>query len=125
MKDSAAQRWILRSYIVLVFMFVFTPILTSFVFSFNSDRFPTLPLGQFTTHWYQLAFTDPDIWDAFRVSVIVSLTVAFLATILGFCTAYTDYRYNFFGKPVNLALSLLPPTIPLVIMGLAMLALLA
>jgi len=124
-KDSAAQRWILRSYIVLVFMFVFTPILTSFVFSFNSDRFPTLPLGNFTTHWYQLAFTDPDIWDAFRVSVIVSLTVAFLATILGFCTAYTDYRYNFFGKPVYLALSLLPPTIPLVIMGLAMLALLA
>ncbi|SVA89269.1 uncharacterized protein METZ01_LOCUS142123, partial [marine metagenome] len=35
---------VLRCYIVLVFVFVFTPILTSFVFSFNSDRFPTLPL---------------------------------------------------------------------------------
>ena len=125
MKDSRVQHWVLRCYIVLVFVFVFTPILTSFVFSFNSDRFPTLPLGHFTTHWYQLAFTDADIWDAFRVSVIVSLSVASLSTVLGFCTAYTDYRYNFFGKPAYLALSLLPPTIPLVIMGLAMLALLA
>jgi spermidine/putrescine transport system permease protein len=124
-KDSRFQHWVLRSYIVLVFLFVFTPILTSFVFSFNSDRFPTLPLGHFTTHWYQLAFTDADIWDAFKVSMIVSLSVATLATVLGFCTAYTDYRYNFFGKPAYLALSLLPPTIPLVIMGLAMLALLA
>jgi len=113
------------AYIALVFIFIFLPILTSFVFSFNSERFPTIPLGHFTTHWYTLAFTDPDIWDAFRVSGIVSLSVAFLATTLGFCTAYTDYRYNFFGKPVYLALSLLPPTIPLVIFGLAMLALLA
>ena len=113
------------AYIALVFIFIFLPILTSFVFSFNSERFPTIPLGHFTTHWYTLAFTDPDIWDAFRVSGIVSLSVAFLATTLGFCTAYTDYRYNFTGKALYLSLALLPPTIPLVIMGLAMLALLA
>ncbi|MDE0971639.1 MAG: ABC transporter permease [Arenicellales bacterium] len=112
-------------YVALVFVFVFLPILTSFVFSFNSERFPTIPLGHFTLHWYTLAFTDADVWDAFRVSLIVSLSVAFIATFLGFCTAYTDYRYNFFGKSAYLALSLLPPTIPLVIMGLAMLALLA
>ena len=35
------------------------------------------------------------------------------------------FGYRFFGKNVYLALALLPPTIPLVIMGLAMLALLS
>ena len=48
--------------------------------------------------------------------------VSVVATFIGFCTAYTDYRYRFFGKGAYLALALLPPTIPLVIMGLAMLA---
>jgi len=42
--------------------------------------------------------------------------------VIGFCTAYTDFRYGFRFKTAYLALALLPPTIPLVIMGLAMLA---
>jgi spermidine/putrescine transport system permease protein len=59
------------------------------------------------------------------VSLTVSISVGVLSTVIGFCTAYTDFRYRFFGKNVYLALALLPPTIPLVIMGLAMLALLS
>ena len=125
MSQGNSKSLLLRGYVVLVFIFVFTPIVTSFIFSVNSDRFPTIPLGHFTTHWYETIFADPDVWDAFRVSGIVSITVAILATFIGFCTAYTDYRYNFTGKALYLSLALLPPTIPLVIMGLAMLALLA
>ncbi|MDE0920861.1 MAG: ABC transporter permease [Arenicellales bacterium] len=118
-------RLFLHLYVCAVFVFVFLPIITSFVFSFNSDRFPSLPLGHFTTHWYRTIFSDSDVWDAFGVSAIVSASVAVLSTFIGFCTAYTDYRFNFRGKSIYLALALLPPTIPLVIMGLAMLALLS
>ena len=116
---------VLRFYSVLIFAFVFAPIVASFVFSFNSDRFPTIPLGEFTWHWYITIFNDPDVWEAFRVSLTVAISVALLATFIGFCTAYTDFRYRFFGKNLYLAMALLPPTIPLVIMGLAMLALLS
>jgi spermidine/putrescine transport system permease protein len=115
----------LRLYIGVVFAFVFAPILASFVFSFNSDRFPTIPLGHFTLKWYQTIFSDPDVWDAFANSVVVALTVSVISTFIGFCTAYTDFRFRFRGKSAYLALALLPPTIPLVIMGLAMLALLS
>lgn len=111
-----------RLYLALVFLFVFAPILASVVFSFNSERFPTIPLGSFTFHWYQTAFSDPDVWDAFRTSLVVSVSAASLSTAIGFATAYTDFRYGFAWKPAYLALALLPPTIPLVIMGLAMLA---
>jgi spermidine/putrescine transport system permease protein len=58
---------------------------------------------------------------AFRNTIIVGLTVSVIATTLGFAAAYTDYRYRFAGKQVYLALALLPPTIPVVILGLAML----
>lgn len=112
----------LRLYVVVVFCFVFAPIVASFVFSFNSDRFPTVPLGHFTLHWYETILADPDVWDALRVSLITSVTVSVISTFIGFCAAYTDFRYQFFGKSAYLALALLPPTIPLVIMGLAMLA---
>ena len=91
---SKAYNGLFYFYIALVFVFVFLPILTSFVFSFNSERFPTIPLGNFTLNWYSLAFTDADVWDAFRVSLIVSLSVAFIATFLGFCTAYTCLLYT-------------------------------
>jgi spermidine/putrescine transport system permease protein len=111
-----------RAYLAALFLFVFAPIVTSMVFSFNSDRFPTVPLGHFTLHWYETAFARPEVWEAFRNSIIVALSAATLSTALGFVTAYTDFRYGFRFKSGYLALALLPPTIPLVIMGLAMLA---
>ncbi|MGB0843902.1 MAG: ABC transporter permease [Alphaproteobacteria bacterium] len=112
----------LRGYTVLLFVFVFAPIVFSVIFSFNSARFPTIPLETFTFHWYQKIWADPDVWEALLNSLIVSVCTAVLATILGFCTAYTDYRFNFLFKNAYLALVLLPPTIPLIIMALAMLA---
>lgn len=122
------NRWInlaLRVYMVAVFAFIFTPIAASFVFSFNSDRFPSLPLGEFTIQWYQSIAADPGVWEAFRNSVRVGVTVSVISTVIGFAAAYTDYRYRFFGKSVYLAFALLPPTIPVVIMGVAMLAFLS
>jgi spermidine/putrescine transport system permease protein len=116
------NRTVARLYLIALFAFVFAPILTSMVFSFNSDRFPTVPLGHFTLHWYETAFSRPEVWTAFRNSAVVALCAAALSTALGFATAYTDFRYGFRWKPAYLALALLPPTIPLVIMGLAMLA---
>jgi len=121
MKDTLLT-WSLRGWLALVFVFIFAPIVFSIIFSFNSDRFPSIPLGSFTTHWYETILADPDIREAALNSIIVSLSSCVLATILGFCTAYSDYRFNFRFKGPYLALVLLPPTIPLIIMALAMLA---
>ena len=122
MRLGTAVCWI---YVAALFAFVFAPIVTSMVFSFNSDRFPTMPLGHFTTEWYETAFARPEVWTAFRNSIVVAASAAALSTFVGFATAYTDFRYGFRFKSAYLALALLPPTIPLVILGLAMLAWLA
>lgn len=109
-------------YLAALFLFIFAPIAASFIFSFNSDRFPTLPLGSFTTDWYARAFSRPEVWQAIANSLIVAGVTSVLATCIGFATAYTDFRYGFRFKTAYLALALLPPTLPLVILGLAMLA---
>jgi spermidine/putrescine transport system permease protein len=81
-----------------------------------------LPLGSFTWHWYDKVYNDPDVWDAIKTSIMVAFATSILATFIGFCTAYTDFRYEFKFKNAYLALALLPPTIPLIILALAMLA---
>ncbi|MCP5074094.1 MAG: ABC transporter permease [Rhodobacteraceae bacterium] len=122
MKENRGLTWALGLYVGALFIFVFSPILFSVVFSFNSARFPTIPLESFTLKWYETIWNDPDVWAAVRTSIIVSFSSSALATALGFATAYSDYRYNFRFKGAYLALVLLPPTIPLIIMALAMLA---
>lgn len=114
--------WALKVYIVLAYAFVFAPIAASFVFSFNSDRFPSIPLGEFSLDWYRAVAVDPLVWEGLRNTLFVGVIVGVVSTALGFGAAYTDYRYRFFGKQVYLALALLPPTIPVIILGLAMLA---
>jgi len=121
MRRSPLLSAVLWGYVIAVFVFIFAPIVVSFIISFNSDRFPTLPLGHFSTEWYEAIAEDPTLWPAFERTLIVGVTTAVIATALGFCAAYTDYRFRFFGKHVYLALVLLPPTIPVVILGLAML----
>lgn len=121
-RRNRAVDWALAAYLVLAHGFVFAPIAASFVFSFNSDRFPTIPLGSFSLEWYRAVAADPLVREGARNSLLVSVTVGVVSTALGFGAAYTDYRCKFSGKQVYLALALLPPTIPVVILGLAMLA---
>ncbi len=119
---NRAVDWALMVYIVLAYAFVFAPIAASFVFSFNSDRFPSIPLGHFSLDWYRAVAVDPLVWEGARNTLMVGVVVGVISTALGFGAAYTDYRYRFLGKQVYLALALLPPTIPVIILGLAMLA---
>ena len=86
MKQSKPLNIILAIYVVVIFAFVFAPIIFSMVFSFNSQRFPTIPLGEFSTEWYEKVLADPDIWKAARNSLIVSFSTALIATFLGFCS---------------------------------------
>jgi len=125
MNEHRLINFLLRSFVVLVLIFIFMPIAGSFVFSFNIDRFPSLPLGGFSLHWYETIASDPAVWQAFSNSLMVGVVVSLVSTLLGFTAAYTDFRYQFFGKSIYMALALLPPTIPVVIMGLAMLAFLS
>ncbi len=110
-----------RAYVVLVFAFIFAPIVMSFVFSFSVPRFPSLPLELGSTEWYAQAWASPDIRAAFWRSLVTAAAVGLIATFIGFTAAYTDYRYRFLGKKVYLAMGLTPPMIPVLILGIAML----
>jgi len=115
------MRLVLKGYVVLVFAFIFAPIIVSFVFSFSENRFPTLPLSAVSTIWYQKVLDEPAFAQAFRRSLIVAGFTSAISTFIGFGGAYVDYRYRFFGQKFYVAMGIVPPMIPVLILGVAML----
>ena len=114
-----------RVYILLSILFILMPILTLVVFSFNINRHPRLPWSEFSFIWYEAMWNDPAMQSGFVNSLIVAVCVAAIATFIGFCTAYLDYRFRFRGKIAILAIFFMPPTIPIVILGMVFLVYLA
>ena len=109
------------AFVGLVFAFIYLPIVSLIAFSINSNRFPSLPWTGFSLEWYRDIFSDPTITEAFFLSIVVAAGTAVTATLLGFLGAYADYRWRFRGKQLYLAIIILPPTIPFIVLGLAML----
>ncbi|MCS0503312.1 ABC transporter permease [Ancylobacter mangrovi] len=121
MNANLLRRAALIAWTALVFAFIFAPIVSTVVFSFNADRFPSLPWAGFSLRWYEAIFADASIQRGLTNSLIVAGATSVLATFLGFAAAYVDYRYRFVGKIAYTALVALPPTVPVVILGVAML----
>lgn len=111
--------------IAAIALFIATPMLVIAVFSFDANRFPTIPWGGFSLQWHQAVFEDAMIRDAFLNSLIVGLGTAIIATLLGFAAAYIDYRYMFRGKTLFGLLVAIPPAVPVSILCMAMLAFLS
>lgn len=118
----AVPGWIWLCGLSLVFVILYAPILSALVFSFSADRFSSLDISAFSTRWYEQVFHDARIAAALTNSLIVAAWTALLASLLGFAAAYADFRFRFFAQRAVLGLSLLPPTVPVVVLSLAMLA---
>lgn len=85
MTERSRSRWIdraLKTYGILVYAFLFLPILVVVVFSFNSGRH-VAELTGFSFQWYVTAWTDPFVVRAFRTSISIALTAGLISTVLG------------------------------------------
>ena len=102
-------RMLQRAYVALLFLFIAAPMAVIVVFSFDANRFPTLPWGGFSLDWHRAALADAMIRAAFVNSLVVGFSTAVGATILGFAAAYLDFCHRFFGKRAFVLLVAIPP----------------
>jgi hypothetical protein len=70
------DRYFFSGYMILVFVFLFLPVTTIIIFSFNVDKFASLPWKGFTLDWYRRMVFDTTILEALKNSLIVSTCVA-------------------------------------------------
>ena len=107
----------------LGFVFLYAPIISLIVFSFNESKLVTV-WGGFSTKWYGQLFADPQVLNAGLLSLRVAATSATIALILGtLCgVALTRFR-RFRGKTLLAGLVSAPLVMPDVITGLSLLLL--
>lgn len=102
--------------------FIYVPMLTLFVFSFNSSDLMILPLSGFTFEWYEDLFQDRRLFQALNNSLLVGGASVAIATIAGTGAALVLHRATFPGKSLVQAIVILPIVIPGVMIGLSLLS---
>ena len=80
-----------RLFMVLVFLFLYAPILLLIVFSFNEGNSNTVWTG-FSFHWYKELFDNRIIMYSVYTTLLVSLLATVIATIAGTAAAIGFYN---------------------------------
>ena len=112
----------LTGWAVLVYVFLFAPIVLLVLFSFNANRFGTLPITGWTLHWYSEALSDYQIQQAVKATVQIALEVSAIATIVGTAAAFPLVRARLRFRSALRAGLTLPIMIPGLLIGVGLLS---
>jgi putrescine transport system permease protein len=115
--------WFVIFWLVMVFAFLYAPIISVVVYSFNASRLVTVWAG-WSFKWYGELAKDRQIIDAAILSLEVAAISATLATILGTIAGYVLVRFpKFMGRTAFSGMVNAPLVMPEVITGLSLLLL--
>lgn len=109
---------------LVMFGFMYLPILVLTIYSFNQSRFSSDWQG-FTLTWYVKFFNDSRILAALRGSLTVAVFAVVVAAVLGTLVAVGLARYQFPGKGLYRGMLYLPIIIPDIAIAVATLVFLA
>jgi len=112
-----------RAWMVLIFLFLYLPLLFMVVFSFNSTRQDAVFTG-FSLRWYEALGRDSKIVEGFWLSFQIALATGVLSAVLGTFAAFVLVRYQrFTGRTVFSGMVNAPLVMPEVVIGLSLLLL--
>ncbi len=82
-----------RTYVILIFLFLYAPIATLIVLSFNASK-TRAKWGGFTFRWYLSLFKNQDIMEALVTTLLIALLSSLAATVIGTaaCIAMTGMK---------------------------------
>jgi len=112
---------LIRLYTILVYVWMFTPIVAVVILSFNPQQFGSFPMEGFSFRWYVKLAHNDTILNAFKNSLVLGSLTAIVTTAIGIPAAMAFVRYEFPGKNTLNTLLLTPIMIPEVVLGVALL----
>ena len=116
------ESFIRRFYLVLIFIFLYTPIVTLMIFSFNDSK----SMGKwngFTLRWYSELFQNYRIMNALKYTLIIAVIASIVATIIGTMAAIGIHRMKGFPKKALLNINYLPVLNPDIVTGISLMSL--
>jgi putative spermidine/putrescine transport system permease protein len=118
--ETAWTRLALRIWVVLVLAFLFVPILIIMLYAFNTSTIQSWPLPGFTFKWFPETWNDPEVREAFLLSIRAGLIATAIALVLGTAASFAVHRFRFFGREVVSFVVVLPLALPGIITGMAL-----
>lgn len=116
------ENFIKRFYLFIIFLFLYTPIITLMVFSFNDSKTMGKWTG-FTLKWYQQLFNNHRLMSALYYTVIIALLASIISTIVGTISAIAISQMNKNLKSLILNINYLPVLNPDIVTGIALMSL--
>ncbi len=105
------------------FVFLYVPIISMIIFSFNSSKLVSVWSG-FSVKWYVALFQNEQILQAAKLSLLIAAISASIALVLGTLAAIALTRYRRFkGRSLLTGMVSAPLVMPDIITGLSLLLL--
>lgn len=114
------RQWPLRVIVGGTLLFLYLPLLTLMVFSFNDSRRNVVWEG-FTFKYYVKAFNNESLIQAFANSLTIAFFCTIISVVLGALAAVMLWRFRFPGKTAVEGSMALPIVVPEICLGVAML----
>ncbi len=106
----------------LMLLYLYFPLLLVAILSFNDLPIASFPFRGFTLKWYHEIFSDDVIRRSFVTSIQVACLVSILSVLIAVPGAFAVTRRHFVSKPAYLASVVLPISLPGVVIGFSILA---
>jgi len=102
---------------ILVFAFLFLPLLLIVITSFGTAAAIQFPIKGFTLDWYGNALRSETMLESFKLSLIIGLLATVFALLVGVPASYALARYSVKGKNLIQSFFLSPTVIPGIVVG--------
>jgi spermidine/putrescine transport system permease protein len=114
------RRWPIRLSVGAVLVFLYAPLITLMIFSFNDSKANVVWRG-FTLKYYVKALHNDSLIQAFSNSMVIAFFSTILSLVLGAMAAIVLWRFRFPGKTAFDGALAIPIVVPEICMGVGML----
>ena len=112
-----------KIYIALIIFFLYAPLAVMVVFSFNSSNSTSVFEG-FSLQWYGELFRNSSVLNALGNTLILAVSSAVIATVLGSSAAVGIFSYRKkWKKSVMMSVTNIPMMNPDIVTGISMMLL--
>ena len=107
-----------QTVLAITLVFLFLPLVVLVIYSFNGST--SMQWTGFSLRWYERLLTERGLWTAVRNSVIIALSSAATATVIGTIGAIGVAWYKFKTRSYVQTISFLPMILPEIIIGVSL-----
>jgi spermidine/putrescine transport system permease protein len=111
-----------RIYLIILFAFLYAPVLTLIVFSFNNSKSRANWDG-FTLKWYGQLFQDKQIMSSLYYTLLIALLSSLIATVAGTAAAVGIHGMKKVMKSFVMNITYLPVLNPDIVTGISLMIL--